>query len=79
MSFLQQAIKGYRELIEDEEFLRLVKLREDAKREEAIALANAESKERIRIAKNLLALGVPMDKIVYACGIDESEVNALRE
>ena len=79
MSFVQQAIQDYRELIEDEEFLRLIKLREGAEREEKIALANAEKKERIRIAKNLLALGVPMDRVISACGLRKSEIDALKE
>ena len=94
MSFVQQAIQDYRELTGDSEFLRLAWMREDAKRREAAALANAEKigekkgvkigekrgekKAEERIAKKLLALDVPMDMIISACGMSESEINALR-
>ena len=74
---MQQVINSYREMTGDSQFLRLVWMREDAARREAAALANAEKKARIEIVKNLLALDIPMDKIISASGMSESEINAL--
>jgi len=88
--FVQQAINDYRELTGDSEFLRLAWMREDAKRREAAALANAEKigekkgvkigekKTRIKIVKNMLALNAPMEMIVSATGMSEAEISALR-
>ena len=83
MPFVQQAIKDYRELTGDSEFLRLAWMREDAKRREAAALADAEKKGvkkgEKRIVKNLLALNAPMEMIINASGMSESEINALKK
>jgi len=63
--------------------LRLAWMREDAKRREAAALADAEKKGvkkgEKRIVKNLLALNAPMEMIINASGMSESEINALKK
>jgi len=78
MRDVQEAYKIYREIVEDEKLMRQIWAIEDAKRNEASALANAERKERIKIIKKLLALDVSMDMIVSASGMSEAEINVLR-
>ena len=78
MRDVQEAYKVYREIVEDEKLMRQIWAIEDAKRNEASALANAERKERIKIIKKLLALDVSIDMIVSASGMSEAEINALR-
>ena len=79
MRDFEEAYKLYRELTEDEALMRRIWAIEDAKRNEASALANATRKERVKIIKNLLALDVPMDTIISASGMSEAEIDALRE
>ena len=79
MRDVQEAYKIYREIVEDEKLMRQIWAIEDAKRNEASALANATRKERVKIIKNLLALDVPMDTIISACGMSEAEIDALSE
>ena len=90
MRDVQQAYKIYREITEDKELMQQIQALEDAKHNEAAALANAEKKgekigekkgekkARTKIVKNLLALNAPMEMIVSASGMSESEINALR-
>ena len=44
-------------------------------REQGRAEGRAEGK--LEIAKNLLAMGIPMDKVVLASGLTEEQISAL--
>ena len=73
-----QAIGAYREVVVSPEFAELERLRADARHNEASALANAEHKTKIGVAKNLLLVDVSIDKILTATGLTRAEVEVLR-
>jgi predicted transposase/invertase (TIGR01784 family) len=54
------------------------RLRSKARHDEAQALYNAERKKAIEIAKNLLRMNLPIDKIVEATGLTKEEVEGFK-
>ena len=52
----------------------LTPLMSDARRE---GRAEGRAEGKLEIAKNLLAMGIPMDKVVQASGLTEEQISAL--
>jgi predicted transposase/invertase (TIGR01784 family) len=77
VAVVTQAIGAYREVVVSPEFRELERLRAEARSNEASALANAERKNTMTIAKNLLMMDVPIDKIISATGLTRTEVEKL--
>jgi hypothetical protein len=71
-------IKAYRQITVTPEFQEAERLREKASHDEAQALYNADHEALIRVAKNLLALGMPIEKIIKGTGLTHDEVEGLR-
>jgi len=86
MAIVQQTISAYRELTGDSEFLRLVRMREDAAHDEASALANAEKKgiligEQKRnkeLALMMRSDGESEEKIIHYTGYTLQELDSLK-
>lgn len=78
---MTQAISAYREVVVSPEFRELERLRADARHNEASALLNAERKakkaEALSIAKSLLAMDVPIDKIITATGLSHTDIDKM--
>ena len=74
-----QAIGAYREVVISPEFAELERLRADARHNEASALANAEKRKALTIAKRLLSRNRPIDEIIEDTGLTRAEVEKLRE
>ena len=75
---LNQAISAYHSVTASQEFLELERLRTKAQHDEAQALYNAEQKgetqKAFSIARNLLEMDFPLDKIVAATGLTRNEI-----
>ncbi len=93
--FLKQAMEELEYLSGDEDFRRLVESREaflrdqysceqSARREglaegEEIGLAKGEKQKAIEIARKLLKMKIPVEQIIQATGLEESEIKKLEE
>ena len=75
---MTQAIGAYREVVVSPEFRELERLRFEALSNEASALANAEHKNAMTIAKRLLSRNRPIDEIVEDTGLTRAEVEKLQ-
>ena len=75
---MNEAISAYRNITVTPEFREMERLRSKARHDEAQALYNAERKKVIEIAKNLLGMNLPIDKIVVATGLTKEEVEGLK-
>jgi len=82
VAVVTRAIGAYREVMVSPEFRELERLRADARHNEASALLNAERKSRIaeklEIAKNLLKMGMTVEKVIEATGLTREEVEGLK-
>ena len=84
---LSEAISAYRSVTASSEFREIERLRAKARHDEAQALYNAERKGKaigetekaFAIARNLLVVDVPLDKIASATGITREELEKLRD
>ena len=84
---LSEAISAYRSVTASSEFREIERLRAKARHDEAQALYNAEQKGKaigetekaFAIARNLLVVDVPLDKIASATGITREELEKLRD
>ena len=76
---LNQAISAYHNVTASSEFRELERLRAKARHDEAQALHHARAQRDIEIAKKLLALGDPIDRIVDVTDLPRAEVEALRD
>jgi len=69
--------------IVSEEFKEAARLHEKAHHNEASALANARrdgrQKEKTEIAKNLIAEGDPVEKIIRTTGLTREELERIRQ
>jgi len=59
------------------EFQEMLRLRTKASHDEAQALNNAAHKTSLKIAKNLLDTGIPINKIATATGLTQKEIERL--
>lgn len=76
---MSQAIGAYRKVTATDEFKELERQRHYAAHNRASALGHARREEKTVIAKNLVGMDVPIDKIVTATGLTLAEVEALRD
>ena len=72
---MEQAISAYRNVSVSPEFKEMERLRSKARHDEAQALYHAKTE----IAKNLLKMDMPVDKIAMATGLTREEVEGLRK
>ena len=79
VAVVTQAIGAYREVVVSPEFRELERLRFEARSNEASALANAERKNTMTIAKRLLNRNRPIDEIMEDTGLTRKEVEDLRD
>ena len=75
MPELSEAVAAYHNVAASPEFQELERMRDKASHDEASALHNNSRK----IAKNLLAVGIPIDTIAAATGLTREEVEKLRD
>ena len=71
---MEQAVSAYRRVSGTKEFQELERLRFEASCNEAAALANAEQRRSIEIAKTLKAKGMPVDEIAEITKLTVDEV-----
>ena len=76
---LTQAINAYHNVSVSPEFQELERMRVRADHDEARALWNAERKTKFEIAKNLLGIGLSIDKIIETTGLSRKEIESLRD
>ena len=74
VSELNQAINAYHSVAASEEFRELERMRAKAEHDEAQALHD----ERCKIAKKLLAIDLPIEKIIEATELTQEEIEKLR-
>jgi len=79
VAVVTQAIGAYREVVVSPEFRELERLRFEALSNEASALANAERKNAMTIAKRLLCRNRPIDEIIEDTGLTRAEVEKLQD
>jgi len=79
VAVVTQAIGAYREVVVSPEFRELERLRAEARSNEASALNHARSQRDVEIARNLLSVDVPLEKIITATGLTRAEVEKLRD
>ena len=79
VAVVTQAIGAYREVVVSHEFRELERLRFEARSNEASALANAERRNTMTIAKRLLNRNRPIDEIMEDTGLTRAEVEDLRD
>jgi hypothetical protein len=76
---MREAISAYRQITVTPEFQKAERLYAKARHDEAQALWNAERKIAISIAKNLLGISLPIDKVVNVTGLTRKEVENLND
>ena len=79
VAVVTQAIGAYREVVVSPEFRELERLRFEARSNEASALANAERRNTMTIAKNALRRNISVDDVVGITGLTRAEVEGLRD
>ena len=75
---MSEAIQAYRHITVTPEFREAERLRTKARHDEAQALFNAERNKAFIIAKNLLAMAMPIAQISTATGLTPTEIESLR-
>ena len=78
VAVVTQAIGAYREVVVSPEFRELERLRAEARSNEASALANAERRKALDIARNALQMKMSIDDIIKLTGLTRAEVEALQ-
>ncbi len=73
------AIAGYKHITVTPEFQEAERLRSKARHDEAQAVFNAERKKAFEIARNLMDVDVPLDKIIKSTGLTREQVEGLRQ
>ena len=76
---LREAVAAYHSVTASPEFQELERMRDKARHDEASALRNAQKKKAILIARNMLAEGEPVDKVMRYTGLTRTEVEKLRD
>jgi 3-methyladenine DNA glycosylase AlkC len=71
---MAQAVEAYRHVSATEEFIMLERLRSDTRHNEASALAHAERKNSIKIAKNLKDVGIDINIITKSTGLTVDDI-----
>ena len=74
---MSEAITAYRQITVTPEFQEAERLRSKARHDEAQALYNAERKKAFEIARNLLGMGIAIDKVIEATGLTLEEIEGL--
>ena len=78
---MNEAINAYRHITVTSEFREMERLRTKARHDEAQALYNAERKGRqegiFEIARNLLRMDIPLERIIEATGLTHEEIKTL--
>ena len=74
---MRKAVGVLKELSADEQTRMLFEAREKARRDEASRTRGAIKDTRIEIAKNLFGLNMPIDTIIKATGLTESEIKSI--
>jgi predicted transposase/invertase (TIGR01784 family) len=75
---MEQAINAYYTITASPEFRERERLFAKARHDEAQALHNAQRKEKAEIARNMIADGEPIEKIVRYTGLTHQEVEGLK-
>ena len=76
---MQQAIEAYRHITVSEEFKEMERIRSKARHDEAQALHHAEHKKAFAIAKNMMADGESIEKIIRYTDLTREEVEGLQD
>ena len=76
---LRKAVGVLMELSADEQTRLLYEAHEKARRDEMSRTQGAVKTREIEIARKLLALGVPVEKIIEATGLTRAEIESLRD
>ena len=74
---MSQAINAYYTITASSEFREKERLRAKARHDEAQAVYNARYEEKLGFARNMIADGEPIEKIVRYTGLTEQEVEKL--
>ena len=74
---IQKAETKMRNVSRDDEALRWYEVREKALSDWASGVSHAKKEERLEIARNLKALGVPVEQIIKGTGLTEKQVEEL--
>jgi predicted transposase/invertase (TIGR01784 family) len=74
---MQEAISAYRQITVTPEFKEAERLRAKARHDEAQALYRARREEKFDIAKKLLGVDVPIEKIIQSTGLSREEIESL--
>ena len=75
---MREAITAYRNITVTPEFQEAERLRSKARHDEAQALHNAERKAKLEVAKNLLGMGLTIEKVIEATGLMKEEIEGLK-
>ena len=75
---MREAISAYRQITVTPEFQEAERLRSKARHDEAQALWSAERKKASEIAKNLLNMGITIEKVIEATGLTREEIEGLQ-
>jgi len=75
---MNQAINAYYTITASSEFREKERLRAKARHEEAQALHHAEQKTRVEIARKMLEIGEPVEKIMLLTDLPQHEIEDLR-
>jgi len=76
---MKKAVGVLKELSADEATRMRYENREKARRDEESRIADAEKKTKVEIAKNLLRIGIPIDRIIEATGLKLTEIETLHD
>jgi hypothetical protein len=71
---MAQAVEAYRHVSATEEFIMLERMRSDTRHNEASALANADYKARIGVAKTLKDVGIDIDIIAKSTQLTVDDI-----
>jgi len=74
---MEKAINAYYTITAESEFRERERLLENARHNEASALRYEREKTTIEIAKNLIKIDVPIEKIISATGLKREEIENL--
>jgi len=74
---MEQAIRAYHQITADPEFREMERMREMARHDEASALRHARDETILEIARNMIANGEPIEKIMRYTNLTHAEVENL--
>jgi len=74
---VKEAISAYRHITVTPEFQEAERLRSKARHDEAQALYNMERRTKLEVAKNLLGMDIPIEKIIEATGLTREVVEGI--